>query len=394
MMLTLVSVLAACTDSDKERGQRELSDVSAPANTDRVSEYDVTAAVAAPLVSFSFEIDKAATVMHLVALSESGRLRLSEIIGPNGRSIFDVTDTASRKYSAAGEFQAQANVFNYPFGDPAVRLVQGRYVASYELEQIGNTPISDAELAQIRLRVFTKSDSDQQTGVVNITLLYGDVVSNSKELRDSVEKVIQLTQDHLQRAGIRAFLERVELPELPEVLPDPVIGDVLYREIARESNRGLQVYFGTDARGTGGQLNRSVRAGSSPAPLIATSRSAIVVSLAKAAGSDGRFDGPDRNFHDDSEFDLLADNLSHEIFHALGLRDSVTFTGATVSSTDGLDSEKCTSSVACQQNKGASENVMFPYALKRPDVDGQEFFPRYRVSDQQTVFANRHIAVQ
>ena len=385
--------LISCTEDKK--GEPASEPAEAPVTLDSTGAIEA-AEQGFQVVSFDFDSDS--EVMQIVASAEGQQLRLVTLVSPDEVVIYDSKRSGDLALSPAGTFQASPNVFNYPQKTSQAPLIRGRYVASYEVK---GTSSSATEPPPISLEIVTKDDSDLSSGIVNVTVLYSGVVFNDKALIDDVRAAFNTTQLILSRANISLYVQEVDAPALPEILPDPKKGDVLYEELSKVNEDGIVMVFSTNASGIASDQYTSASAGSLPGPAVPSPRSAIVVSLTRATGSDGALDADyddDSDYVDqvdDSEVRLLGESMAHEILHYLGLPNSLTFQGSTVVASDGLNSEKCLSINACEENRGANGNIMFPFALQNRDSNnsGYSFYPRDRFASQQIELIQRSVLV-
>ena len=396
LMCSLVFSLIACTkDREDPRAPAPaaaplLQVNAAPAET--VSEG--TSAV-------QFEITSEVNAMQLVAHAENVQLRLVKLLDSEGNFLFDSDNLLDRQISSAAVFQASPHTFNYPLIAKQAAIRSGSFFAFYETRDPRNNALLDSE---VTLDVITKLDNDFSRGTLNINLLLGGVASNSKATLDATRSAMRISRIMLERFGILIYTNEISLPQLPDIVNNPITGDSLYEELSAASEGGINLIIANDIRNFTSERYVSALAGASPGPVIPTRRSAIVVSIRKATGTDGLFDASFSSSSnrqtvdrlDDSEIRLFAESITHAILRYLGLPISQNFAAGITADTDGLDSEKCPTLNSCQDNKGANGNLMFPFPLQvfgSRNNSGDSFFPRDRLSKQQIEIAQRHMGI-
>lgn len=388
----LVSLIA-CT---KEEEKDAFTDTPAAAPQIQSNEVKSDAPVSG-ISSVTFEIESAVTSIQLVAHSADAELKIVKLSDSNGNVLFNANGLSDRDLTEASNFQASPLTFNYPSLSTQDTLRSGIYTAQYETR---DPQTQDPKDSEVSLDLITKNDSDLIKGTINLNVILGDLAANNKEMRDGIESAVKLASVMLDRYKLSLFINYINLPELPEILPDPVAGDVFYEEMSQANEGGINLFFANGTEKRSGQIYNSTSAGASPGPVIPSTRSAIVVSLANATGQDGRFDADSSNSNntdstEDSEVRLLAENLCHEILSYLGLKDTVVFNSNIVVDTDGLNSEKCANRTACEDSKGANGNIMFPYALPMSNSgSGQKYYPRDRLASQQVEIAQYNVGVE
>ncbi|MCO6431920.1 MAG: hypothetical protein J5J00_13760 [Deltaproteobacteria bacterium] len=392
LFLSVVIALISCTNSSDNDNPPP---GTAPSSLGALQEREVSEN---RTVDFEFDLGGEIAAFQLVARNENEQLRLVEIEDPEGNLVFDSTRALDNRLSGAGSLQNSPVTYNYPQLSSQPLLVPGTYRARFELEPAEfNSDSDEVIISSVSLDLLTKSDGDLLTGTVNVNAVLSASAAGSRNIRDAVEEAFRISQKMLSRFGVQLHIEFFNLPELPETLPDPMAGDLLFEELAAATEGGINIYIASSVPSLGGQREYvSAIEGASPGALIPSPRSAIVVDINRAAGEDGLFDHSDEEDDsdiDDSEVRLLAENVTHSLLSYLGLSDTVNFSGSTVASSDALDSEKCTSLDACQENKGANGNLMFPFPLEDEDSDQDKFFPRDRLSPQQIELLQRSVAL-
>lgn len=340
-----------------------------------------------------FQITGPANAMQIVASADDVELRLLRLTAPDGEILFDAERISDQRISEAWEFQSSPHTFNYPLRADQPPVISGTYKAIYETREAGRQRLIDAKPA---LDVITKNDPDLTRGTITLNVIFGNVAVNSKDTRDGINAALRISRIMLERFGILVFTEVIPAPNLPSVLPNPATGADLYYETSAAVEGGINLFFGNAVESFSSRSYVSAIAGSSPGPVIPSRKSAVVVDLRKALGSDGRFDADDGDSFDnidDSEVRLLAESVTQEILQYMGLPESMRFSGGTVIDTDGLNSEKCPNLEACEENKGANGNLMFPFPLKIDQSSKSSFYPRDRLSTEQAELVHRYVGM-
>jgi hypothetical protein len=386
---SLLLSLIACTE-DKEATFSET-----PAEQPEFTDSSIKSEAAeTPQRSIKFSLDHAPAAVQLVASVPNLEIRLSKLTAPDGEVLFDAARIVDTNITSAANFQASPLTYNYPLLSTQTPLTAGEYTAEYETRDPNNQESTGAEIS---LAVVVKDDADLQNGTINLNIILGGIASNNDEIRNGIEDAINLMSIMLERYGIGIYANIIPLPESPEVLPNPQTGDTIYEEASKESDNGINIFIVNNIENFNAERYNSVIAGSSPGPLIPSPRSAIAVSLSIATGNDGKFDAdaddPESDNLEDSEKRIFAESLTHELLRYMGLKNSVTFNSNEVSSTDGLDSEKCSNINSCEDSEEANGNLMFPYALPKDDFSGEKFYPRDRLSPQQVELAQRYVGI-
>lgn len=229
--------------------------------------------------------------------------------------------------------------------------------------------------APFGVHVLAKADPDFEVGRLDVNVIYTDGLDGSAAVRDAVADAQRAWADLYAQIGIEVAFQQYtyDVADLgpPAFGEEPRYADVAAQTRVRAVNLvlspqivGLEQIFGI--------------AGDIPGPLTPTSRSAVQVSTALAAGPDGRFS--------EEETRLLAETMAHETLHFLGLFHPVESTWA---SWDVLpDTDECDAEAPCVESLG--DNLMFPF----PVCSAQSCVPQSWISDGQGQVANRAVAVE
>lgn len=396
LIATALIALFACTKNSDEEvefvefAETGVEDVAGPT----ILERGITATTAEDgTAEISFLLPEGISAFQVIAHTGADTIRVVHLTGPDGRSLWNGENTRDQALSQSWVPQPSPVTFNFPLLGSRP-LAEGSYRLRYEVENIGDESIVASDISAT---VLIKKDLTPESGVLLLNVVYSDIIADSKISRDGVEAGLNIAVEILRNAGIESRVNISRRTVFASILPDPELGDPMYQDFARDLPAGINLFFGVDADGLSGPRNEISLSGANPGPALPSPRSAIVISVSKAAGNDGEFDSSssDSTVERDSEIRYIGEAIAHETLHYLGLRDTVTFDGNLAVSSDLLDSEKCPTVETCQENLGASENIMFPYPLRDDESDDvARFFPRDRVSTQQRLLAHRHLSVR
>ena len=394
--LILFVVLASCTKSSDDHKHSSLN-VAGDSSYQVVAEYG-TKSDEAGNFQVNFNLSQDISAFQIISKANSEEIGVVSVISPNGEVLFDA-DTYYSDYQTDGkQFQKNVNTFNFPVTPTSSNLKEGAYTVTYKLR-------SKAKNKDISSTLIVKSDSNKSSGVITLNVIFMGSVANSAEIIKDIKKALDsYSIPTINKAGIAVNVNYFSFPNSASILPDPTSGDSLYESISANVPSGINLFMGADVKNFSKYNGHSGVSASVPGPVLPTSKSAIAFSLNKAVGSDGEFNGRGHNDVDDSEKDedegderrLFSDTISHEVFHYLGLRNSVEFQGNTVSWGDGLNSEKCVERNRCEEIKKARENVMYPYPIRHTansDDYNYYWYVRNIVSSDQRMVANKWVGV-
>lgn len=350
--------------------------------------------------SLNFSIPEGVNVFQLVTFANfEGEVRVIGIKDGSGLVVADLL--GNDRLSGASQFQVSPVTLNFPLVANGSVLSAGNYTVDFETRKSAKDS-SGAEGVLLSGSLIAKADNDSSSGIVRLNVVYSGLIATDDESRKSISKALTVCGQIASRGGLSLDINEIEFSDGPNVLDNPYYGSPLYEDFANQLELGVNVYFATDVMKLGSSENESGQAGASPGPIIPTAKSAIAISVRRAAGGDGLFNFEERDgfrFVKVDEERILGETVCHELFHYMGLFDSVTFQGSRAINSDLLDSEKCISSQACQENKGANGNIMFPFPIRTDSNDSdrreqrREFFPRDRVSSGQRLEINRWVGV-
>lgn len=397
-LLTLL-LLTFLTSCEKSSHNEDSSSFSTPSDGqyEIVAEYE-TKSSEDGTVRINFQVKSNTSSFQLITKSESEKIGVLSVISPNNEVIFDGNTFYSDYQTDGKQFQENINTFNFPVTPTTENLQEGTYTVNLKLSSGKGNKIVNSSL-------ITKSDSNKTSGVLTLNVIFAGSIANSEELIKNIKKALNdYTIKTLNKASLAINTNYYSYPNISSILPNPQSGDALYENISGQLPSGINLFMGTDVKNFNSYSGHSGVSASVPGPILPTKKSAIAFSISKAVGNDGEFNGRGYNDINNTEKDedegdevkLFADTISHEIFHYLGLRNSIEFSSNTVVWGDGLNSEKCADKKRCEQVKEARGNVMYPYPILHRSTQEDEhyyWYERNYVSSEQKIVANKWVGV-
>lgn len=384
----------ACTDSDHHSSS--VSNLPHDTDLEIVGEYELN--INNNAGSITFEIPGNTSAFQLITKINGQAISVQKIKDPNNHIIFTAESYYSPYLTDGQEYQNNMNVFNFPVSPKTNILEQGKYTAYFRT----NDSKGSASGSSILL---IKKDSNPDYGTVQLNIVFAGSVANDTEVKKSVKDALEkYSLKTLSKAGIKANVKYYAFPTITPDLPDPRNGNSLFMQVSSRLPNGINLIMGSKVAGLNKGAGHSGISASVPGPAIPSEKSAICFSMAVAVGSDGVFNGSGvdsvngqvRDWDEGDEVKLLSDSISHEVFHYLGLRNSVEFSGNIVVWGDGLNSAKCEVKERCENLKSTRENVMYPYPIKHNSTSYDRdyyWYVRNKVSSDQRKVANKWVGV-
>ncbi len=389
IIFLFIFILSSCTNSDNSN---DSFTVASDSKFQVIGEYQTTTSNTG-INTVSFPISSGTKAFQLITTMDGQAIKVVKLTSPNQEIIFNA-DTYYSSYLTEGKaYQKNINVFNFPTIPNSTELESGTYTITYQIE----SQKSDVSANTI---LIIKEDSDLSIGVININVIFAGSVANSSEIITAVKKAItDYTIPTLKKSGIKPSMNYISYPSLTSILPNPQTGDAVYENVSNKLPAGINLFIGSSIKDFQPYKGQSGLSASVPGAVLPCKKSAIAFSISNAVGDDGEFNGDGYDDVDDEEKEtdegdeirLFSDSISHEIFHYLGLRNSVEFSSNTVVWSDGLNSEKCVEKHRCEQLKNTRENVMYPYPIKHDsnsDDRNYYWYTRNIVSSEQRSLAN------
>lgn len=223
--------------------------------------------------------------------------------------------------------------------------------------------------------VVLKKDVDFEAGALKVNVIYAGSTRDDPEVVEAVATASDIWRTIYAQIGIELDIEYFDW-DGAGVLQAPGQGDLeAYDEISEQAPfGGVNLVVVEDIAGIGDVYGF---AGDIPGPMVASGRSAVAVSVALAAGTDGVFDAV--------ELQILAETMAHETGHYLGLYHPVE---GTFEKWDALeDTVDCNSEPSCVDLIG--NNLMFPF----PICNSNGCVQQEQLTQDQAMVAHRYVGV-
>jgi len=305
-------------------------------------------------------------------VAEGHQIHVRSVTDPSGRVVFQAFDWTGTEYSKTNAgYVSQVVTLNWPVDGSDDDLKEGEYV--FEFGVVDDNQNYAAE--PLFFDALLKPDDDFDEGKLQVDLIFVDGLEDDEELRSAVDEAVDIWTDLYAAIGIELEVEEYAFGDGD--LEPPAFGDgTVYEEASNLTRfRAVNVLIAPaivdypDIYGIAGDI---------PGPLVATSRSGVLISYEKNAGPDLRFEPLERR--------LLAETMAHEVGHYLGLFHPVETTWDTWDALD--DTDDCGSELACV---GAlSDNLMFPF----PVCSGLSCTAQEGITNAQAELAHRYVGVE
>jgi len=361
--LVALSLLSGCPGLFEEQvdGLRQLSGA-------RTSDWEGFA-------SFKVDVQEDDEALLVTAAAEEGyQVYLHSLAAPGGTVVLDALEIwDDQQYSVTGgAYPYPSTSVNWPIGDGDLALSPGKWevvlgVVDSDLYYVRN--------AEVEVDVLLKADDSLAGGVVHASLILAGAAAQDTELVRATEVAIERWQLLYALQGISVEVTWYEYDNGD--LPGPGLGAAGdFIAIAEGTPlRSVNVVVVPEMRNGEGIYGM---AGGIPGPLVATERSAVVVSALTNSGPDLVFD--------EEEERLYGETIAHEVGHYLGLFHPVEVTYDTWDSLS--DTPLCDDRLECETVLG--ENLMFPY----PVCSQWSCRPQDELTAQQGSVGNHYVGVE
>jgi len=264
----------------------------------------------------------------------------------DGGVLGSFDDAIKRSQKPTGAIYSETmTLFNWPISDASPSIAGEEIVVVLGTVDEGDQLNSNVKMD---IEVLLKNDQDLMSGTLLVNLIYAGATSEDEALKAVVAEAMSVWEAIYAASDIT--LEFTEGEYAEGSLPAPGSGapgdyHALSSSTAiRSVNVVLvpTVYESEEILGAAGGI---------PGSLLASSRSAVVVSVAANAGPDLEFD--------ELETRLFGETMAHEVGHFLGLFHPVE---TEWDQWDALeDTEDCEGQQVCEDQ--LKSNIMFPYVV-------------------------------
>lgn len=387
-IITAVFTLSSCTsDSFDNNDQINLD------NFEVGSESSTSYSDTNGSVTYNFNIGSNVSKFSLTAIANGNYVEFSLLSDPTGKVIY----TGQSLYDANGDALKSPHLktISYPLLPSDSPPIPGQYTAVFRL----STPNAKIpEKTETLFHLTSRFGQNLQDGILNINAILAGPVSGNENTQVSIRNALEDCGEVLEDHGVKIAFSFIQRPDLPALLPNPNFEDgVVYEVLANQLPwPALNLYFGLDFS-VSSKINdsdgRYSYISSIPQAFLPTRKNAILFSILELAGANGEFDinieGEPDSSRDAQKFNdetlHMADVICHAIGNGLGLRNSVEFSGSTVSANDILISTpSCSSLASCRIEKDAVTNLMFPFSLLEDESNSSgKFYRRNGITHEQ-----------
>jgi len=298
--------------------------------------------------------------------------KVAGIQSTSGELIHDFEqDVALLQNKTGAAYPSEMTLLNWPIGinDPPLNGDKLQFVV--EMTDANNERSAEAPL---EASVILAPDSDLNSGKLSVNIVFAGEIASDDQSQEAIQQAIQIWETIYLDVGLTLEVGFSEWDNGTLGLPkEGTTGD--YAAIAEQGALpSINVVWVTTIDGSAALGS----AGGVPGPLLANSRSAVVLSAIAHAGPDLEYD--------EAEISQMGLTMAHEVGHYLGLFHPVEFSW---SNWDALaDTEECSDQETCEEQLG--RNLMFPYAL----CEGVECKEDTELTEDQVSVMHRYTGVQ
>jgi len=300
------------------------------------------------LGDFKIKFEPGETAFLATAHSPSieRQVHMRQLLAPGNVILFDALEEVEgvRTKTNAG-FLGDAASLNWPVKARDVALVDNdKYTLQIGLADLNATYVA----GDVDLDILIKQDAGLQGGELDVAIAYAGSVGDDPTMVAATEAAVEHWRDLYAPLGITLNVEYYDYSvgqfEAPGVGSGADFEAIAEQTPIRSINVVIaeQITGLTDVYGITGDI---------PAPLVATTKSAVLVSGLYASGADAVFT--------DQEIRLYGETLAHESGHYLGLFHVVETSWAAWDDID--DTSECQTESDCASDHG--RNLMFPFPL-------------------------------
>lgn len=300
-------------------------------------------------------------------------VHVRSLTDPDHHEVFRSTDWNDSPYNKTnGGFLSTVASLNWPIAASDEGLAAG----DWEVE-LGVVDESNDYVAQdVAIDVLLKQDGSFDDGVLRVAVVFADGSEDDAEVRDAIDGAKDRWAEIYAGIGIDVLFEPDSAFDGGGLVAPALATEDAYETIAART--GLphvnlvvsdDIVDFDDAYGIAGDI---------PGPLVPSTRSAVQISLAEAAGTDGRFS--------DQDIRILGETMAHESGHFLGLFHPVEGDWQGWDVLD--DTPECDSTRSCLDVLGA--NLMFPVTV----CTGGTCMEQDAITDEQRGVTQRYTGVE
>jgi hypothetical protein len=345
----------------------------------------------------SFEIEPGTSAFSITISTSVGyKISILSLLDPQGRIV---ENSSSLLRKSGNDLVTRSPVaLSFP-ADPNFTgpLSAGSYTIQFTMYRSGTSPANNQPFI---IDITTKSDSIEyhRNGYVDVNIILSGAVASDTKNKESIRVALGNVQSYYQDWGINLNMKIYERKDLPSILTSPKDSnpDYIYQQISNEYPTGINLVFAVDLDFLD---DRFADSGFTPLPASPSNRSAAAFSVRRLAGADGLFD--DRRDIGDESYSQIYDDetlqmstvIAHEIGHSLGLKNTVDLSGEKVIDSDTLiDTEACIDYDNCRARTEVSENIMFPFSIRKRN-SWREFWARTNITAQQAIVMKQNVQV-
>ena len=282
----------------------------------------------------------------LLTVTSNSLLSVETIYDGEGNLLFDTVDWYGESQALTDAIYADSNdvVLNWPIRETDEQLSEGDWEFTFATLNDLGVYTSDYEAS-----VYTqiKEDPDLSAGTVSVTIGLTPDTEEDEDLLQGVQAAASCWQEMWSGLGLSLNINWISV-DLDPALPYPIASSEIAQLSQQGTERDILMLIGETVNNDEGTLGI---AGSIPGALIATERSAVVISWLENAGIDAVFDS--------EEIQTMCETMAHETGHYLGLYHPVE---SDFIEWDALeDTPMCEDEWDCEDQM--SENMMYPYPI-------------------------------
>lgn len=292
------------------------------------------------IAAFTFDVDGHSSFLVSVSLPQGeGLVWLDALYDPQGRVIAFDDPVLNMAIYADNQ-----STLAWPSRAEDGRLAQGTWTAAFQVVDDRGFLYNNAEVA---VDIILKDDDDADEGVVRVALIYTGMDTVDPDLSLGVDLSLDAWRSLYARYGLELVVDQYTAGAFPLAMPQPAQdGDVWWQLSAATGPADILLVLCEDfANADEGLLGV---AGQIPGSPGAGPRGGVLVSWARHAGVNGRFNSDEVSF--------LASTMAHEVGHFTGLFHPVEFDWEHFDPLD--DTPECGSERQCYDRLG--DNLMFP----------------------------------